>query len=178
MNHEFTDERYLHTGTTALPATASWTADMVRKSQAAHGVSVVAVAEEAPGSWTVKRSRLNRRITANTPMSFSGPAAGHRLVRTAADPAGRSPIGTFNNCSHGVTPWDTYLTCEENFNGYFSVVGGHVHRRAAGADQLATGWAGTATTGPLHDPRFVVTPENPNEPNRCGWVVEIDPFDP
>ena len=107
VNHEFTDERYLHTGTTALPPTTSWTADMVRKSQAAHGVSVVAIEEEAPGSWTVKRSRLNRRITANTPMSFSGPAAGHRLVRTAADPAGRSPIGTFNNCSHGVTPWDT-----------------------------------------------------------------------
>ena len=92
VNHEFTDEGYLHTGTSVLPDKASWTADMVRKSQAAHGVSVVEIEEESPGSWSVVRpSRLNRRITTNTPMSFSGPAAGHRLVRTSADPAGRPP---------------------------------------------------------------------------------------
>lgn len=178
VNHEFTDEGYLHTGTSVLPDKASWTADMVRKSQAAHGVSVVEIEEESPGSWSVVRpSRLNRRITTNTPMSFSGPAAGHRLVRTSADPAGRAPVGTLNNCSHGVTPWDTYLACEENFNGYFRVDPG-AYTAEQQALQSRFGVGGDRNNWALHDDRFVVTAEDPNEPNRFGWVVEIDPFDP
>ena len=177
VNHEYTDEGYLQTGTSTAPAKSAWTAEMVRRSQAAHGVSVIEVREQARGRWSVVRSRLNRRITAETAMSLAGPAAGHRLVRTAADPAGRFPLGTFNNCSHGVTPWRTYLTCEENFNGYFRVDPGEytaedqalISRYGVGGDR--NNWA-------THDERFVVTPDDPNEPNRFGWVVEIDPFDP
>ena len=177
VNHEFTDEGYLHTGTSTVPSKASWTADMVRKSQAAHGVSVVAVEEASPGSWSVRQSRLNRRITTNTPMSFSGPAAGHRLVRTPADPGGRNPIGTLNNCSHGVTPWDTYLACEENFNGYFRVdPGAYTAEQQSLNERYGVG--GDRNNWATHDDRFVVTTEDPNEPNRFGWVVEIDPFDP
>ena len=69
------------------------------------------------------RSRKNRRVTANTPMRFTGPAAGHRLLRTAVDAQGTRPVGTINNCAHGYTPWGTYLACEENFTGYFAVAG-------------------------------------------------------
>jgi len=177
VNHEYTDENYLQTGTSTAPPKASWTPEMVRRSQAAHGVSVIEVEENAHGEWSVVRSRLNRRITANTPMNFSGPAAGHRLLRTAADPAGQVALGTFNNCSNGYTPWDTYITCEENFNGYFRVDGtGYdaeendlISRYGVGGDR--NNWA-------THDPRFVVTSEEANEPNRFGWVVEIDPHDP
>jgi secreted PhoX family phosphatase len=110
-------------------------------------------------------------------MSFAGPAAGHRLLRTTADPEGVRPVGTVNNCSHGVTPWRTYLTCEENFNGYFRVVPGPY-----GAEQAALtsryGVGGDRNLWGTRDERFVVTPAEPNEPNRFGWVVEIDPFDP
>ena len=88
VNHEYTDEGYLHTGTQPRPPKSAWTPEMVAKSQAAHGVSVVEVKQKTPGDWDVVRSKLNRRITANTRMSFSGPAAGHRLVRTRADPPG------------------------------------------------------------------------------------------
>ncbi len=110
-------------------------------------------------------------------MSFSGPAAGSRLVQTDADPAGTRPLGTINNCSHGVTPWNTYLTCEENFNGYFRVDPGPytpedqalISRYGVGGDR--NNWA-------THDDRFAVTADDANEPNRFGWVVEIDPFDP
>ena len=177
MNHEAVQESYLHTGTSTSPTRAQYTADMVRKSQNAHGVSVTEIARNADGEWEVVRGRYNRRITANTAMTMSGPAAGHRLVRTAVDPEGRSPLGTFNNCSYGHTPWGTYLTCEENFNGYFRVdAGAYDGEHAALNSEYGVG--GDRNNWTTHDGRFVVTAENPNEPNRFGWVVEIDPFDP
>ena len=198
VNHEYTDEGYLHTATPATaarpatPATptspgnqavpehplkSSYTPEMVRKSQAAHGVSVVEVAEGRDGAWTVVRSKVNRRITAYTPMTFSGPAAASRLLDTGKPADGKNPVGTFNNCSHGYTPWGTYLTCEENFNGYFRVDPG-TYTAEQTALQKRYGVGGDRNNWATHDGRFVVTPTNPNEPNRYGWVVEIDPFRP
>jgi secreted PhoX family phosphatase len=175
LNHEYTDEHYLHTGTTTRPTREQYTADMVRKSQAAHGVTVVEVREDKPGRWKVMPSKRNRRITANTPMTFAGAAAGSRALDTGAPANGRTPVGTINNCAHGVTPWGTYLTCEENFNGYFRVDQGSY---TAEQQQLLSryGVGGDRYSWTTHDPRFVVTPAQPNEPNRFGWVVEIDPF--
>jgi len=177
LNHEYTDERYLHTGTTTMPPVSEWTLEMVRKSQNAHGVAVVEVERDADGSWSVVRSERNRRITASTPMTVSGPAAGHRLLRTAADPSGLEPLGTFNNCAHGSTPWETYLTCEENFHGYFRLDAGAYDAEHAALNS-AYGVGGDRNNWATRDPRFVVAPQDPNEPNRHGWVVEIDPFDP
>jgi uncharacterized protein len=169
VNHEYTDDGLLHVG-----GMEPWTADKVAKSQAAHGVSVVEVAL-VDGHWTVVRpSPYARRITARTPMGVDGPAAGHPRLRTAADPEGRTILGTINNCAHGVTPWGTYLTCEENFNGYF----------VNGSDPIPAAQRryGITKTGfryrwHEHDPRFDAA-SHPNEPNRFGWVVEIDPYDP
>jgi secreted PhoX family phosphatase len=177
LNHEYTDEQYMHDGSGTRPAPETYTAEMVRKSQAAHGVSVVEVRRGADGQWAVVKSTRNRRITANTPMRFAGPAAGDQLVRTKADRAGENPIGTINNCGNGETFWNTYLTCEENFNGYFRVEEGQyrpeddelLKRYGVGGDRY--NWA-------RHDERFVVTPQEANEPNRFGWIVEIDPFRP
>ena len=177
VNQEYTEEAYLHTGTSSVPPKAGWTLEMVRKSQNAHGVSVVEIARDGSGRWQVVRSRLNRRITANTAMAFSGPAAGHRLVRTSADPAGATPLGTINNCAHGYTPWGTYLTCEENFNGYFRLDPGPYDAEHA-ALNARYGVGGDRNNWATRDNRFVVTATEPNEPNRFGWVVEVDPFDP
>lgn len=176
MNHEAADEGYLHTGTRTAPTPAQYTPDMVRKSQNAHGVAVVEIKRTAAGDWDVVRGSYNRRITPNTPMTVTGPAAGHRLMKTAADATGRTVLGTVNNCANGYTPWGTYLTCEENFNGYFRLEAG------AYTPEIATlnaefGVGGDRNNWSTHDPRFVVTPANPHEPNRFGWVVEIDPFD-
>ena len=177
VNHEAVQESYLHTGTTTPPTRAQYTADMVRKSQYAHGVAVVEIARKDDGEWEVVRGRYNRRITPLTPMEMSGPAAGHRLVRTSADPSGRKPIGTVNNCAHGYTPWGTYLTCEENFNGYFRLDPG-----AYDAEHMALnsryGVGGDRNNWTTHDDRWVVSADDPNEPHRFGWVVEVDPFDP
>jgi secreted PhoX family phosphatase len=145
----------------------------VLKAQHAHGVSVTEL-ELRRGEWRVASSHLARRIHANTPMELTGPAAGHPLLQTSADPSGRRVLGTVNNCANGSTPWGTYLTCEENFNGYFGTTApGHVPNdlmKRYGVGSGGNPWW-------LADPRFDLA-VNPNEPNRFGWVVEIDPADP
>jgi secreted PhoX family phosphatase len=169
VNHEYTDDGLLHVG-----GMEPWTADKVAKSQAAHGVSVVEVAL-VDGHWTVVRpSPYARRITARTPMGVDGPAAGHPRLRTAADPEGRTILGTINNCAHGVTPWGTYLTCEENFNGYFVNDSDPI---PAAQRRYGITKTGFRYRWHEHDPRFDAA-SHPNEPNRFGWVVEIDPYDP
>lgn len=146
-----------------------------RKAQAAHGVSVFEV-RRVGGIWKLQpQARLNRRITANTEMRLSGPAAGSALLKTQADPTGTVALGTFNNCANGRTPWGTYLTCEENFNGYFGTA-------ESVSDQAALKRYGISAKGAglnwfPFDGRFDLA-KNPNEPNRFGWVVEIDPMDP
>jgi hypothetical protein len=168
MNHEYTDDGLLH-----ADGMKTWNAAKVRKSQAAHGVSVIEV-ENKGGRWEiVPSSRWARRITGNTPMTFGGPAAGHALLRTAADARGLRVLGTLNNCGSGKTPWGTYLTCEENFIGYFS--GGDTlspHEQRWGLRKGGWGYRWHE-----HDERFDAV-KHPNEPNRFGWVVEIDPSDP
>lgn len=186
VNHEYTDEGLLHTATPAEPAPGAYTLEMVRKSQAAHGVSVVEVREDQHGSWKVVPSKSNRRITANTPMTFSGPAADSPLLDTGAPANGSNPVGTINNCSHGYTPWGTYLACEENFNGYF---GGVPTKKIGDEDVLdytsfgddaelldRYGAGGNRYSWSPTDKRFALAPGDVEEVNRFGWVVEIDPF--
>ena len=151
-------------------------ADDVRKGKAGHGVSVLEIARKG-GRWSiVKDSPYNRRITPDTPMEITGPARGHELLKTVADPAGARSLGTWNNCGNGRTPWGTYLACEENFHDYFSSsdpdieVSSEFKRYGVGVKDEGYAWAVT-------DERFDVA-RHPNEPNRVGYIVEIDPLDP
>jgi secreted PhoX family phosphatase len=167
MNHEYTDDGLLHPD-----GMKTWSAEKVRKAQAAHGVSVIEVALK-DGRWQMLRpSGYARRFTAYTPFAVSGPAAGHALMKTAADPAGRTVLGTLNNCASGMTPWGTYLSGEENFAFYFD--------GPDTPDASQKRW-GLRKTGfyrwPEHDERFDAK-RHPNEFHRFGWVVEIDPMDP
>ncbi len=175
MNHEYINSEYFFTpGVDA--GTAPWTADLVRKSQAAHGVSVAHVRLEA-GQWKVViPSRYNRRLTAFSPFALTGPVAGHPSVQTSADPSGTIALGTFNNCGNGFTMWGTYLTCEENFNNYFGTMSGSDTRNAAQKRYGITAGK-TSYRWEEHDARFDYAKEA-NESNRFGYIVEIDPFDP
>ncbi len=168
INHEYTDDGLLHSA-----GMQDWSAGKVAKSKAAHGVSVIEV-RHLKGSWQVVRpSRFARRITADTPCRIAGPACGHVAMRTATDKRGEFILGTLNNCAMGVTPWGTYLTCEENFNGYFKgAPTPNADHKRYGLTESGFGfrWA-------EHDERFDAT-RRPNEPNRFGWVVEIDPWHP
>ncbi|MEH6388938.1 PhoX family protein [Pseudomonas profundi] len=162
--------------------------DQVRKEQAAHGVSVLEIHRAADGQWQrVPGSRLHRRISAMTPMAISGPLAGDLRMRTASDPSGMQVSGTLNNCSMGVTPWGTYLTCEENFHNYFvnRDAADHAARPTHQRYGIGRGQSSAYYAWESVDPRFDATPDpaqnylgHVNEPNRFGWVVEIDPFDP
>jgi len=168
MNHEYTDDGLLHSD-----GFANWSAEKVRKSQNAHGCSVVEVREKG-GKWEVVRpSPFARRVTAQTPMRVGGPAAGHALMKTAADATGMNVLGTFNNCAHGYTPWGTYLTCEENWDTYF------INSGTLTSDHRRNGITakGRGYRWDEFDERFDAG-KHPNEPNRHGWVVEFDPYNP
>ncbi|WP_375339625.1 PhoX family protein [Microbacterium rhizophilus] len=150
--------------------------EQLRVSKAAHGMAVVELERRRKGEpWTyVVGGRRNRRITADTPMVFTGPAAGSALLTTVADPRGRFPVGTFGNCAGGTTPWGTVLSGEENFNGYFRAEGVSPEQKRYGLSSAASSYGWEAV-----DPRFDARqPGYRNEPNRFGWIVEIDPENP
>lgn len=151
--------------------------DDVRKGMNAHGVTVMEIRRGAQGWEVVKDSSLNRRITPDTPMDITGPGRGHDLLKTREDPQAVLALGTFNNCGNGRTPWGTYLTCEENFHIYFHSPSNPdwtpsdvLSRYGFKASDDRYGWATVAE-------RFDLALE-PNEPNRCGYIVEIDPASP
>ena len=167
INQEYTDDGLLHP-----EGQKTWTPEKVKKAQAAHGIAVIEVEQQGNGWQVVRPSSYARRITANTPFAIGGPAAGHTLMKTAADPAGRIVLGTIANCASGKTPWGTYLSGEENWANYFTAADTPTaHERRWGIRKA------TWYRWPEHDDRFD-TVRHPNEPNRFGWIVEVDPMDP
>ena len=171
INNEYTNYRYLypHGG---QPTSA----EDAHKAQASEGVSVIEIQRTGDRWQFVQGSPFNRRIHGNTPIRLSGPAAGHALLRTQADSTGTRALGTFQNCANGKTPWGTYLTCEENFTDCFGSTDPNQTFNAA-QKRYGVVAASKDINWHLHDPRFDLA-YNPNELNRHGWVVEIDPFDP
>ncbi|MBJ3813674.1 PhoX family phosphatase [Shimwellia pseudoproteus] len=168
LNHEYIDNGMLF-----RDGTANWSPDKARKGQNAMGVSVIEV-QKQDGEWQVVRpSSYARRITVNTAMQLTGPARHQPLMQTAADPGGERVLGTMQNCANGYTPWGTYLTCEENWSDIF------VKHAALTPLEKRYGISGHDTSYRWNevDARFSVD-STPNEPNRFGWVVEIDPYDP
>jgi secreted PhoX family phosphatase len=146
---------------------------------AAHGLSIVELRRGPDGQWEVIHdSEYNRRITGMTPMEIRGPAAGIPLLHTTDDPTGTQVLGTLNNCAGGMTPWGTALTGEENFQQYFANLSAladddpirPIHERFGINEE------GSERQWETFHPRFDLAQE-PHEPLRFGWVVEIDPYD-
>ena len=201
LNHEYIEPRFTHAraagqsiGNGRMPLTGgARDADEVRKEIFAHGVSVVRIARQADGQWAVVADPRNRRVHGATPMEIRGPVRGHALVRTRYSPDGTRVRGTLNNCAHGVTPWNTYLTAEENWAGYFrnldqqdqkpNLPREHA-RYGVPTGQARYNWDQVQGGGDAFV-RFNVsatgadaTQDYRNEVNAFGWIVEIDPFDP
>lgn len=174
VNHEYTSPELMFPGYEV----GNPTQEQVDIEIAAHGLAIVEI-ERSGMEWTYNRdSDYNRRITGETEMLVTGPAAGHEWLKTSADPTGTKVNGTLNNCAAGKTPWGTVVTAEENFHQYFANLDAmddderkEVHDRyglPAGISERA--WE-------MYHDRFDLGKE-PNEPFRFGWAVEIDPYDP
>lgn len=171
VDHEYTNEELMFpVGTDA---------DLIRRiAIQSHGASIIEVTRNGKRGWkrsSHRRARLNRRITGTTRFELVGPAAGDARMKTSADAKGRFVLGTLNNCSGGTTPWGTFLSGEENFNQYFES-GSGTAPTDPGLVRLGFS-ASSARHWNLVDPRFDLDVE-PNEPNRFGWIIEVDPFDP
>ncbi|MEH6718962.1 MAG: PhoX family phosphatase [Aurantimonas endophytica] len=179
VNHEYTNEHLMFPGIVTVNGDEITVADAdkarVDIEMAAHGGTIVEI-RKTDGKWQVVTDGANnRRITADTEMQMTGPAAGHDRLKTNADATGTKVFGTINNCAGGVTPWGTYIMAEENFHGYFMGELPADHAEAANYERYGVP-EGSYAWGNFHD-RFDVSKE-PNEPNRFGWIVEVDPMDP
>ncbi|MGY3728746.1 MULTISPECIES: PhoX family protein [Cobetia] len=192
MNNEYIDQDALWApkGGATNAESGKRPADEVRTEINAHGVTVVEVKKDAGGKWdVVSNSGYNRRYTSASEMVLSGPVAGSDYVKTAFSPDGTRTRGTNNNCANGYTPWGTYLTCEENWPGYF------VKRsdRQSDDDRIGIetergryGWETTAGDASEVDGEFARFDNTPtadsadkdyrNEPRTFGYIVEIDPY--
>jgi secreted PhoX family phosphatase len=176
MNHEYTDANQIYSamqGSAITPDAAG--REKVAKALAAHGVSVISIYKKPNGTWNIEqRDPRNRRITGTTPMRFSGPVrADHPQLKSSIT---RTPLGTLNNCAHGVTPWHTYLACEENWNGYFGTDDPSWTPTALEA-RYGVSSVGFGYQWHKAEARFDLA-KNRNELNHFGWVVEFNPYDP
>lgn len=175
-NHEYPNPHIMFPGfiTTEDDSGKAMSEEQVKIGMAAVGGSVVEIAKEN-GAWkTVPGGTFNRRIDLNTEMRISGPAAGHAMLKTAADPTGTKVFGTGSNCGGGVTPWGTVLSCEEFAYEFF---GGDAAKTSQKDHITRIGYEGSDYYGAARlDARFNVEKEQ-NELNRFQWVVEIDPYD-
>ena len=212
MNHEALTEMFLHEpGVNFGRASGNKRLSRhVLKEVESHGISVLEVARGASGNgMTANLAGVkNRRVTCRSPMVVSGPAAGNDLLKHKPYTAnggtygdGINVQGTLNNCANGYTPWGTYLTCEENWAGYFfrntsdQVERIEIERYGirtktfAGAAQNFVGFQGlnwdTADGNEDEFKRFdctasaaSATGDFRNVPNTFGYVVEVDPFNP
>jgi len=199
MNHENITSTYLHANGPTTSGGVRTVPDEVLREFYAHGVSVVEV-NKSGASWSYKQdSTFNRRVHTLTPMTLSGPVAGSNAVVTKYSPAGTATRGTVNNCANGTTPWGTYLTCEENWAGYFRRVTATDNAQRTAKELVSFARYGVAGNG--SNAWATVTPDTPddlygrwntgvvaaggaasadyrNVSNTYGWVVEIDPFNP
>ena len=173
VNNEYTNHKIIFSNRKSLLPENK---EDVLKGMYAHGVSIFEI-KNSNNQWNlVKDSKYNRRITPFTKMEITGPAKGHSLMKTKEDKDGIYAKGTWNNCGSGKTPWGTYLTCEENFNKYFSSSDknfkstNELNRYGIRTREIGLNWAKA-------DSRFDLSKEV-NEPNKVGYVVEIDPLNP
>lgn len=196
MNHENITAAYLHPNGPTSVGGVRPEAEAIKEIEA-HGVAVIEVLRGSTGWNYVQNSTLNRRITPNTPVDLYGPVRGDAQVRTAYSPTGVAGRGTINNCANGYTPWGTYLTCEENWAGYFRRVAGDNALRAPKEIVALNRYGVTQGSGGANNWASVVpavagstvfakwntsvlgssaTADFRNEVNQYGWVVEIDPY--
>lgn len=155
VNHEYPNPFFQHGNTSG----ATKTLEQVRIEQESVGNAIVHIKRGSDDVWkVVTPSRYNRRVTGHsTPLEFTGPLADN----PAYPGIGTTALGSIANCSGGITPWGTALSCEENYQDYGSTGGYGWTRAVLGTDEYVNG------DGSAED-----------RPAKYGWVCEHDPYDP
>lgn len=113
------------------------------------GGSIVRI-RKVDGRWElVKNDPYNRRLTAQTPiqLNWDTPIKSKNTV-----------LGTHSNCSGGITPWNTFITCEENYDIFFGETEYDPEDTPVFRPSVY-GWESFYDYPPEH----------------YGWVVEVDP---
>ncbi|MGW1225741.1 PhoX family protein [Streptomyces sp. NPDC002530] len=170
INHESVDPVLQYAGGRAGDRTVS--AEQVAKGLAAQGVTALPIRRRGDGSWAPAGPGSAARVTGTTPVVFSGPLTSvHPALRT-----GEAPVGTLSNTGRGVTPWGSFLSCEENANGWFGTEDPS-WRPTATQRRYGLSARGHGHRWHTAAPRFDLA-ATPNEPHRYGWIVEVDPSDP
>ena len=145
VNHEYIDPLFV-SGSRVVD---NKTMEQVKNEQYNVGGSFIRVKKNAKGKWLlVKNDPSNRRVSGQSEIPFNWPEKiqGKSMA-----------IGTLANCSGGVTPWGTILTCEENYDTFY---GERNHK-----------------TGKIEKSRYDIgwTDLLDYPPEHYGWVVEVDP---
>ena len=198
MNHEAISPLFVHANGPTIVNNVRTVNDEVVKELNLHGVSIIEVTRTGSTFAYSKSSTYNRRITTNTEMVLSGPSAKTAAMITKYSTDGSRTRGTVNNCAHGYTPWGTYLTCEENWAGYFRRVTANDNAKRTVRELASFARYGVAGNG--RELWATVTATDPNDTtfsrwnteklgasadgsddfrnvsNTYGWIVEIDPF--
>lgn len=146
VNHEYLYPRLFHGRDVEINGPR--TRKEIIKEMKALGGSLLKIKKGSDGLWSIqKRSKYNRRVDGTTPipMIADRKIAGRRLA-----------IGTHGNCAGGLTPWGTFLTCEEGFSIHFT-------DRDSKGNILPSG-----------DFNWEQHISHPSE--HYGWVVEIEPL--
>ncbi|WP_237066925.1 PhoX family protein [Microbulbifer guangxiensis] len=178
VNHEYTQPHLMFPGyDDGYKATRGVSAEHVAIEQAACGHAITEIEKTSTGWQPVLDSPYNRRITLSTAMGIVGPAAGDRRLQTSADPTGKTVLGTVGNCAGGKTPWGTVLIAEEGFGGAFQGDPDNIADPVEALNHHVFDISPANRNWGDHDPRFDIGQEL-HEPNRFGWMVEYDPYDP
>jgi len=146
VNHEYMDPKFV----SGFDGTTEKTKQQVKQEQYAVGGSIVRI-KLVEGKWQVqKNDPYNKRITGMTRIPIAWDA-GINSKKTA--------IGTLANCSGGITPWGTILTCEENYDLFYGETTYEVGAKSGTHIESYYGW----------EKHF------PYPPEHYGWVVEVNP---
>lgn len=202
VNHEYPDPFYQHgfkplsNGSPRPGGKATKSIADIDAEKEAVGNSIVHVRRLGDGRWqVVSPSPYNRRVYGGrlsdgrrTPLTFTGPLAKAGAAGSSApDPRVHGPNneaeGTVGNCSGGITPWNTALSCEENYDGYGMTFNGSNNDFTYGWDHLdptrprTEQQAGLPSAQAPGDPEYFARTAHPSETRKYGWVCEHDPYD-
>jgi secreted PhoX family phosphatase len=147
VNHEYLDPMLV----SGYQKGQQRTRTQVEKEQLVVGGSIVHIRKSGEKWVPVFDSKYNRRLTGRTRIPFS---------QGATVAGAKSAVGTLANCAGGVTPWNTILTCEENYHNFYGEVSfPNGQRQQHSSKDEPYGWE-----------QFF-----PYPPEHYGWVVEVQP---